>query len=149
MTACRPCFGYETESYDGKALDSACDGASLGNPGPCAIGVIIEDERVQTVARISIGIGETTNNRAEYLTLIAGLEEAVRLGGQKLDIRLDSRLIVRQLQGIYRSNELSLLYRRALEIMRGFDLCTIVHVPGSENRMAHALAHRALDKASS
>ena len=133
----------------GKRLILRADGASLGNPGPAAIGVIIENERGQAVARISRPIGKTTNNRAEYLALIAGLEEAARLGGQELDIKLDSQLIVRQLQGRYRSRKLSPLYRQAVEIMQKFNSCTVEHVPSSENRTAHALAHRALRKASS
>ena len=130
----------------GQRLILRADGASLGNPGLAAIGVIIQDERGQAVARISRRIGKTTNNRAEYLGLIAGLEEAARLGAQKLDVRLDSQLIVRQLQGRYKSRELSPLYRRAVEIMQQFNSWTVEHIPSSENRRAHALAHRALDK---
>ena len=131
----------------GKCLILHADGASLGNPGLAAIGVIIEDERGRAVARISRRIGRTTSNRAEYLALIAGMEEAARLGAQKLDIRLDSQLIVRQLQGRYQSRELNGLCRRAVELMQRFNSCTIEHVPSSDNRMAHALAHRALGKA--
>ena len=71
----------------------------------------------------------------------------MRLGGQELDIRIDSPLIVRQLQGRYKSRELCLLHRRDLEIMQGFNSCTIERVPGIKNRMAHALAHRVLGKA--
>jgi ribonuclease HI len=133
----------------GKRLTLHADGASLGNPGPAAIGVIIEDDGGQGVTRISRRIGETTNNRAEYLALIAGLEEAARQGAWRLDIRLDSELIVKQLRGEYKSKELAPLYRRAVELMRKFSSCTVGHIPGSENRVAHDLAHRALGKASS
>jgi len=69
----------------GKCLILHADGASLGNPGLADIEVIIEDERGRAVARMSMRIGRTTNNRAEYLALIAGMEEAARLGAQKLD----------------------------------------------------------------
>ena len=131
-----------------KRLILRADGASLGNPGPAAIGVVIEDEGGQVVIQISKRIGKTTNNRAEYLALIAGLEQAARLGAQELDIRLDSQLIVRQLQGKYQSRELSLLYQRAADIMREFNHCNVIHVSSSDNRVAHALAHRELRKAS-
>ena len=127
-----------------KRLILRADGASLGNPGPAAIGVVIEDEGGQVVIQISKRIGKTTNNRAEYLALIAGLEQAARLGAQELDIRLDSQLIVRQLQGKYQSRELSLLYQRAADIMRKFNHFNVIQVPSSDNRVAHALAHRAL-----
>jgi ribonuclease HI len=120
------------------------DGASRGNPGPAAIGVVIEDEKGRAVARISRRIGETTNNRAEYLALIAGLEEAARLGAEQVIIRLDSQLIVRQLTGQYKSKELRPLYQKTIRLLERFESYSIEHIPGKENRAAHNLAHQAL-----
>ena len=130
-----------------KHLIIYADGASRGNPGPAAIGVIIEDERGRAVARISKAIGRATNNRAEYFALIAGLEEAARLGGETLDIKLDSQLIVRQLKGSYRSKELRPLHEQTRRLLRKFNFYHIAHIPGSENRVAHGLAKRALGRA--
>lgn len=132
----------------GKRLTIRSDGASLGNPGLAAIGVVIEDELGKVITRISRRIGETTNNRAEYLALIAGLEESARLNAETLAIKLDSQLIVRQLKGEYRSKELTPLYQQTLRLLRSFKSYTIEHVPSKENRLAHALAKRALGKAS-
>ena len=123
------------------------DGASRGNPGPAAIGVFIEDEQGRVVATISKAIGSTTNNRAEYFALLAGLEEAARQGADTLDIKLDSQLIVRQLNGSYRSRELGPLYKQTRQLLRKFDSYDIVHIPGSENKVAHGLAKRALSGA--
>ena len=120
------------------------DGASLGNPGPAAIGVVVEDESGVAVSEIWRRIGETTNNRAEYLALIAGLEQAAKLGAEALDLKLDSQLIVRQLKGEYKSKELTPLYQQTLRLLKRFKSYTIEHVPGRENRAAHALAKRAL-----
>ena len=128
----------------GKRLTIRSDGASLGNPGPAAIGVVIEDESGAAVSEIWRRIGETTNNRAEYLALIAGLEQAAKLGADVLDIKLDSQLIVRQLNGEYRSKELTPLYKQTLRLLERFKSYTIEHVPRRENRMADALAKRAL-----
>ena len=122
------------------------DGASRGNPGPAAIGVFIEDEQGRVVATISKAIGSTTNNRAEYFALIAGLEEAGRQGADTLDIKLDSQLIVRQLNGSYRSKELGTLYKQTRQLLLKFNSYDIVHVPGSENKAAHGLAKRALSR---
>jgi len=132
----------------GKRLTIRSDGASLGNPGPAAIGVVLEDESGVAVSEIWRRIGETTNNRAEYLALIAGLEQAAKLGAEALDLKLDSQLIVRQLKGEYRSKELTPLYQQTLRLLERFKSYTIEHVPGRENRAAHALAKRALRKAS-
>jgi len=131
----------------GKRLILHSDGASLGNPGPAAIGVVIEDEVGRVVAQVSKYIGRTTNNRAEYLALIAGLEEAARLGARELEIRLDSELIVLQLQGKYKSKKLEALYWRTLYLMQKFDHCDVSHVPGFTNQSAHSLAHHALREA--
>lgn len=130
-----------------KRLIIHSDGASWGNPGPAAIGVVIEDEQGMAVAKISKAIGRTTNNRAEYLALIAGLEEAARLGGETLDIKLDSQLIVRQLQGSYRSKELRPLHEQTRQLLRKFKSYSIEHIPREKNRAADALSHRALRKA--
>ena len=128
----------------GKRLTIRSDGASLGNPGPAAIGVVVEDESGVAVSEIWRRIGETTNNRAEYLALIAGLEQAAKLGAEAVDLKLDSQLIVRQIKGEYRSKELTSLYQQALRLLKRFESYTIEHVPRGENRLAHTLAQRAL-----
>jgi len=128
----------------GKRLTIRSDGASLGNPGPAAIGVVVEEKSRGAVCEIWRRIGETTNNRAEYMALIAGLEQAAKLGAEAVDLKLDSQLIVRQLKGEYRSKELIPLYQQTLRLLRGFKSYTVKHVPERENRAAHALAKRAL-----
>lgn len=130
-----------------KRLIIYADGASRGNPGPAAIGVVINDEQGRVVAEVSRAIGRTTNNRAEYFALIAGLEEAARLGAETLDIKVDSQLIVRQLKGSYRSRELRPLYKQTRQLLRKFKFYDIVHVPSAENQLAHGLAKRALRRA--
>ncbi|GAH88486.1 unnamed protein product, partial [marine sediment metagenome] len=78
------------------------DGASRGNPGPAAIGAVIKDERGRLIASISQRIGKATNNQAEYRAIITALEEADRLGARQVDIKMDSELVVRQINGEYR-----------------------------------------------
>ena len=56
------------------------DGGADPNPGPGAIGVVIKNDRGETLHTISRGIGRTTNNQAEYRAVIAGLEKALSLG---------------------------------------------------------------------
>ena len=122
------------------------DGASLGNPGPAAIGATIKDEQGRLVARISQRIGRATNNQAEYRAIVAALEEATRLGAKQVDINLDSELVVRQISGQYRVRKASLqpLYYRVKQLqglLKGF---TINHVPRRQNIEAHNLAKIAL-----
>jgi ribonuclease HI len=132
-----------------KRLIVYTDGASRGNPGPAAIGVVIRDEQGRVIAKISEAIGRTTNNRAEYLALISGLEEALRLGAESVDLRMDSELIVRQLTGKYRSKELKALYKQTLQLLRKFKSYSIEHIPRERNKEADALTRHALRKAGS
>lgn len=123
------------------------DGASRGNPGKAAIGVVVLRNGVP-VKEISETIGDATNNVAEYRALLRGLKEAEALGARRVQILSDSELVVRQLSGRYRvrSPALVALHRDALTRLRKFDRVSIRHVPREENRGADALANRALDE---
>jgi ribonuclease HI len=122
------------------------DGASLGNPGPSAIGATIKDEQGRLIASISKPIGRATNNQAEYRAVIAALEEAIRLGVSQADIYLDSELIVRQLNGRYRVKNAALkpLYQRAKQMLGHLESFTINHIPRQQNMEADRLANNAL-----
>ena len=123
------------------------DGASRGNPGPAAIGAIIQDESGRVLHKVGRAIGRATNNQAEYRALILGLEEAARLGATHLEVRMDSELIVRQLEGRYRVKDANLkpLFRQASELLRKFPSVTIRHVPREANQRADALVNAVLD----
>jgi len=80
-----------------------CDGASRGNPGDAGIGclIILDNKKIE----ISEYIGKTTNNVAEYTALIRGLEEALKERAEEIEIISDSELLVRQINGIYKSKK--------------------------------------------
>ena len=122
------------------------DGASRGNPGPSAIGAAIKDEQDRLIASISQLIGSTTNNQAEYRAIIAALEEAIRLGANQVDMRSDSELVVRQINGQYRVKEASLkpLYQKVKQLQSQLEGFTIIHIPRRQNREANRLAGMAL-----
>lgn len=126
-----------------------CDGASRGNPGPAAIGFVLYGPDGEVVEEIGGAIGSNTNNVAEYQALIAGLEAAHRHGVRRLEVRLDSLLLVRQVMGEYRvkAAHLKPLRRRVAELLTGFESAKVVHVPRAENARADALANAALDEA--
>jgi probable phosphoglycerate mutase len=104
----------------------------------------------QTLAEIGKYFGRATNNVAEYYGLIAALDAAQARGIQRLLIRSDSELLVRQMQGRYKvkSADLKPLYERALKLARGFANFAIEHVPREQNTEADALGNRALDETS-
>lgn len=105
------------------------------------------DEKGQERGRVSRRIGRGTNNEAEYQAAIAGLEEALRLGGGDVELRMDSELVIRQLLGRYkvRNERLRPFYNRILDLRAEFGSFRPTHVPRAQNARADELANWALD----
>ena len=124
------------------------DGGARGNPGPSAIGVVVSDARGIVVREISKHIGDATNNVAEYLAVIYGLQAALFLHAKKVVVNTDSQLVARQLKGEYRvkNKDLRKFFDIALNLCEGFDAVDIVEVPREKNRQADKLVNMALDR---
>jgi ribonuclease HI len=127
------------------------DGASRGNPGPASIGAAVYDPDGREVHTVSRRLGRATNNEAEYQAAIAGLEGALALGARHVELRLDSELVVRQLQYRYRvrNPRLQPFFHRIIELRNRFESFDVVHVPRTSNKRADQLANLALDSAPS
>jgi ribonuclease HI len=123
------------------------DGASRGNPGPASIGVVIKNEAGDVIADISQAIGVATNNQAEYLAIIAGLEKAISLGYKNAIVKVDSELVVMQVNGMYkiRNTNLRPLYQKVVRLTGALENVLLTYIPREENADADALANRALD----
>lgn len=123
------------------------DGASRGNPGQAAIGVVIFDESNNKIAEISNAIGVATNNQAEYLAIIAGLEKVVGLGYKNVNVKADSELVVMQINGLYkiRNTNLRPLYQKVVQLTGALENVLLTYIPREQNADADALANRALD----
>ena len=125
------------------------DGGARGNPGPAGIGAVIFNEKGNLVAEISEGIGEATNNQAEYRALLAGLTKVRELGAKEVEVFLDSELVVKQLNREYKvkDKELALLFVQAYNLTLGFKKVIFKHIRREKNEQADKLVNRALDKA--
>jgi ribonuclease HI len=123
------------------------DGASRGNPGQSAIGIVIADPSGKIIYELGETIGNATNNEAEYRALLRGLTCAQRFGAE-IEIRTDSELLARQLKGSYkvRAENLKPLFVEAQRALKQFKHVTIAIIPRALNRRADALANQALDK---
>ncbi len=130
-----------------KKLIINTDGSAEPNPGPAAIGATIKDEQGKLLTTISQRIGRATNNQAEYRAIIAALEKALSLGANQVDIRSDSELVVRQLNGRYRVKKASLkpLYQQVKQLSSQFEGFNITHIPREQNKEADRLAGMALN----
>jgi ribonuclease HI len=125
-----------------------CDGASRGNPGSAAVGYALFDSDGNEVFGRGQYLGEKiTNNVAEYESLLRGMREASALGVHQLCVRMDSQLVVRQVEGVYRVRHAGLqpLFQAVLQARNAFDSFRIEHVAREHNRRADALANQALD----
>ncbi|HEY6960238.1 MAG TPA: ribonuclease HI family protein [Candidatus Limnocylindria bacterium] len=125
------------------------DGAARGNPGPAGSGAVLLDEQGHVIAELTRHLGHATNNVAEYTALIIGLEEAQRRGIDDIDVRMDSMLVVRQMQGLWKIKHPNMkpLALRAGALLASFPKRTIEHVPREENLIADALSNKAIDDA--
>ena len=125
------------------------DGAARGNPGPAGIGVIIKEESGLFERELWEYIGEASNNVAEYQALLLALREAGKLKPERVSIRSDSELLVRQIEGRYRVKHPRLLelHSQACDLIRTIPSFHIEHVGRESNGQADALAKRAVDEA--
>ena len=136
---------------DGPEIDKVIaytDGASRGNPGPAAIGAVLKDTKGNLLASISQRIGTTTNNQAEYRAVIAALQKAIRLGAREVELRADSELVVKQINGKYRVKKAALrpLYQEVVKLIGSLDSFKAVSIPRAQNSDADSLANRAFGK---
>lgn len=124
------------------------DGGARGNPGPAGIGVVIYNEAGKLIKTHSEYLGERTNNEAEYEAVIKALELAQKLGAERVEMFLDSELVARQLNSIYKIKEprLQQLLIRVRNQETKFKKVTYQNVPREKNKLADQLVNEAIDK---
>ena len=123
------------------------DGGARGNPGPAAYGYVLEAEDGTVLDARGETIGVATNNVAEYRALIAGLEKAVELGIDELEVVSDSELLVKQMQGEYRVKNEALreLNDEANFLEKKLGRVRYTAVRREHNELADKLVNEALD----
>ncbi len=123
------------------------DGGSRGNPGPSAAGYVILDDQQKVIEQGGEYLGITTNNQAEYHGVRLGLEKAIELGYRRVDFRIDSMLVVNQMNGLYKikNRELWPIHERIRHLMTQFDKVSFSHVRREFNQLADGMVNRTLD----
>jgi broad specificity phosphatase PhoE/ribonuclease HI len=124
------------------------DGGSRGNPGSAGYGALVRDADTGEVLReVAEGIGVASNNVAEYRGLIAGLEAALDLGADDVEVRMDSKLVVEQMSSRWKVKhpDMQLLARRAATLVRQLPAVRFTHIPRALNSHADRLANQAMD----
>ena len=123
------------------------DGAARGNPGESGIGIFIKDEKGKT-REVKKYLGTLTNNQAEYMALITALESSKEHRNKKIQIYTDSLLLANQMNGLWKVKhpEISVLNKKAKELLKNFKEVTIQHIPRELNKEADRLANLAIDE---
>ena len=123
------------------------DGGSRGNPGPAAAGVIFSPEHKQLV-EVSEFLGTQTNNYAEYYSLIITLKKCIELKILDVEVFMDSKLVVEQMNGTWKvkNEKLQVLYKYSKELVTHFKSITFTHLRRELNKHADSLVNKCLDK---
>lgn len=125
------------------------DGGSRGNPGIAGSGAcVIDADTGEVILEISKFIGVATNNAAEYLALVAGLEGAYSLNAEaRILVRMDSKLVIEQMAGRWKIKhpDMQQLGARVQKIVAGKPV-RWQWIPREENSRADALANKAMDE---
>jgi ribonuclease HI len=111
--------------------------------------VVIENEDGMRLRTFHRYIGAATNNQAEYHALIDGLKAIADWKPDNLDVYLDSKLVVEQVNGKWKVKEPELkeLHRQAVELLKPYgDRVSVRHVDRSQNKGADKLVNMALDE---
>jgi mutator protein MutT len=136
-----------TNATDISHLIIYSDGGSRGNPGPSAAGFVVMDDREHVLHEGGMYLGITTNNIAEYHGVRLGLEKALSMGARSVDLRLDSLLVVNQMNGIYqiKNRELWPINERIRELTTKFDKVSFTHVKREFNQLADGMVNKILN----
>ena len=125
------------------------DGGSRGNPGLAGSGAcVIDADTGEVVLEISKFIGIATNNVAEYLALVAGLEGAYSLNADaRILVRMDSKLVIEQMAGRWKIKhpDMQQLGAKVQKLVVGKPV-RWQWIPREENSRADALANKAMDE---
>jgi ribonuclease HI len=123
------------------------DGGARGNPGPAAVGIVVQDADGGVLEEVAERIGSATNNVAEYRAVLLGIERARELGATDVELIGDSELIVRQVNGEYKVKDSTLreLHGEVSRALAPFESWAIRHVRRESNAEADRLVNEALD----
>ncbi|HEX6258274.1 MAG TPA: reverse transcriptase-like protein [Candidatus Saccharimonadales bacterium] len=127
------------------------DGGSRGNPGPSAAGYVVLNAKEQVLRQDGVYLGITTNNQAEYQAVYLGLLNAAEFTQDTVEFRIDSLLVVNQMNGIYqiKNRDLWPIHEKIKELRKRFRKVTFTHVKREFNHLADAMVNKVLDQHSS
>lgn len=139
----------------GDKIKIFCDGGSRGNPGKSASAFVVEDGSKLVYSEAKY-LGIATNNFAEYNAVFAALKwvrENKELLKKEIVFILDSELVVKQINGLYKvkNKKLKEIYMRIKNILGSFSSplgkqkIIFKNVSREKNKMADFLVNQKLN----
>lgn len=124
------------------------DGGSRGNPGESASGYVILTPDGAVIESGGEYLGITTNNQAEYQAVKLALQKAFNYAPKVIKFFIDSELVVRQMNGLYRirNRDLWPIHNDISQLAKKFEEVSFTHVRRELNKLADAEVNRILDQ---
>ena len=137
------------------------DGATLGHNGPLGtvkkvgLGIFCQEPRIEIAEKVDGG----SNNEAEFMALIRGMEEAIRLKITDVHYYLDSQIVWRRAacpkkgkkniyfrpKGKQKNERMDAFQDTVLGLAANFKRIEFSWIPREENSMADFLSKKALE----
>lgn len=134
--------------HDREDLIIYTDGGSRGNPGPSASGFVIMDSKEQILGEGGEYLGVTTNNQAEYQAVRLALESALKYHPKNIEFRIDSLLVVNQMNGVYKikNRDLWPIHSAIKELVKEISgSVKFIHIRREFNTLADQKVNEVLD----
>ena len=119
------------------------DGASRHTQHSTSAAWVIYTPMGQVLSSGGVCLWPSSNNVVEYSVVIELLRDAISYGILSLEVRLDSELVVSQLNGLYHVRDPTLLRRflRVRLLERKFGSITYIHISRNNNQVADSYAN--------
>ena len=103
--------------------------------------VVISPDKIIIEKSLRLGFS-TTNNKAEYETLLVGMTMVQKMGGKTVEIFSDSRLVVGQVKGELEAKDVRMqeYLNQVRHLQLGFESFNLLHILRSINTHADSLA---------
>ena len=123
------------------------DGASRHTCNLASAAWVIYSPSGRLVSSGGACLGPATNNVAGYRAIIVILYDALSCGITQLEVRLDSQLVVSQLNRAYQVwNPILLCHFMQVRLLeRNFEFITFNHIPRNQNSLTDAYVNYILD----
>ena len=102
--------------------------------------VLVSPEKITLKKSLTLGFS-ATNNEAEYKTLLMGMMMVQKMGGKKVKIYLDSKLVVGQVKGELEARDprMQEYLSQVRSIQTKFEVFDVSHVPRGGNTHVDSL----------